>query len=136
MRFCLSCGIAIAPDRLPDGFVPITNREKDNSTITEPLRRPRCRINSRQQSRLSRAKSGGEAEASSIRKREKVGRRVRPLIHCSRRVASVLSCDCYSLRKIFVGGHDGGVYGFRTIQVCPKDLPAVLRQVGETERTG
>src|SRR5215831_112753 len=54
MRFCLSCGIAIAPDRLPDGFGPITNREKDDSTITEPLRRPRCRINSRQQSRLSR----------------------------------------------------------------------------------
>src|SRR5262245_6896450 len=24
MRFCLSCGIAIAPDRLPDGFSPIT----------------------------------------------------------------------------------------------------------------
>src|SRR5262249_19850279 len=26
MRFCLSCGIAIAPDRLPDGFSPITIR--------------------------------------------------------------------------------------------------------------
>src|SRR6516162_3784445 len=46
--------IANAPDRHPDGFGPITNREKDDSTITEPLRRPRCRINSRQQSRLSR----------------------------------------------------------------------------------
>src|SRR6516164_10141417 len=37
-RFCLSCGIANAPDRHPDGFGPITNREKDDSTITEPLR--------------------------------------------------------------------------------------------------
>src|SRR5262249_9382906 len=26
MRFCLSCGIAIAPDRLPDGFAQITIR--------------------------------------------------------------------------------------------------------------
>jgi len=64
-RFCLSCGIAIAPDRLPDGFGPITNREKDDSTITEPLRRPRCRINSRQQSRLdSRSRPSATRTAS------------------------------------------------------------------------
>src|SRR5215469_6077177 len=38
MRFWLSCGIAIAPDRLPDGFSPITIRA--TRKVPPPPQRP------------------------------------------------------------------------------------------------
>src|SRR5499427_899358 len=37
MRFCLSCGIAIAPDRLPDGFSPITIRDTQGPPPQKPI---------------------------------------------------------------------------------------------------